>query len=195
MAEASGDLEPETNVNYKAPEKKTLDELQKLDAEDESLRRYKEALLAGAKDGGKPFPDDPRNVIVDKLIIAPEGRPDVEINLRNDLSKLKESPVVLKEGTKYCVKIVYYVQSEIVSGLKYIMATYRGPMKVDKDDVMIGSQGPQKEPYVWCSQQDEAPKGMMARGTYTVKSRFTDDDKTDHLTWEWCIKIKEDWAK
>lgn len=35
---------------YKVPEMKTLEELKKLDAEDESLRKYKESLLGNASD-------------------------------------------------------------------------------------------------------------------------------------------------
>ena len=41
--------EPEETPGYKAPAQKTLDEIQKLDAEDESLVRYKQMLLAGAE--------------------------------------------------------------------------------------------------------------------------------------------------
>ena len=45
------DEEPEETPGYKAPAQKTLDEIQKLDADDESLVRYKQALLAGASAG------------------------------------------------------------------------------------------------------------------------------------------------
>ena len=39
--------EPEETPGYKAPAKKSLDELQNLDQDDESLVKYKETLLAG----------------------------------------------------------------------------------------------------------------------------------------------------
>jgi len=42
------DEEPEGTPGYKAPAQKSLDEIQNLDAEDESLVRYKQTLLAGA---------------------------------------------------------------------------------------------------------------------------------------------------
>lgn len=42
------DEDPEETPGYKAPAQKTLDEIQNLDADDESLVRYKQALLAGA---------------------------------------------------------------------------------------------------------------------------------------------------
>ena len=46
------DEEPEETPGYKAPAQKTLDEIQKLDADDESLVRYKQALLAGSASAG-----------------------------------------------------------------------------------------------------------------------------------------------
>ena len=40
---------------------------------------------------------------------------------------------------------------------------------------------------------EEAPQGMLARGTYKVKSRFVDDDNHCHLEWSWTFEIKKDW--
>jgi Rho GDP-dissociation inhibitor len=34
---------------------------------------------------------------------------------------------------------------------------------------------------------------MLARGTYSVTSRFVDDDNTVHLEWNWKFHIKKDW--
>lgn len=65
---------------------------------------------------------------------------------------------------------------------------------VDKSEYMVGSYGPRpNEAYQYLTAVEEAPKGMMARGNYTVKSKFTDDDKNDHLSWEWSLAIKKDW--
>ena len=58
---------------------------------------------------------------------------------------------------------------------------------------MVGSYGPKKEIQSYTTAMDQAPSGMMARGSYTVKSLFTDDDKHEHLKWEWKIEIKKDW--
>jgi len=43
----------ELDKNYKPPPQKTLEELLETDKEDESLRRYKEALLGGAAATGE----------------------------------------------------------------------------------------------------------------------------------------------
>lgn len=45
---AAANEESENAGNYKAPAQKSLQEIQELDKDDESLRRYKEALLGKA---------------------------------------------------------------------------------------------------------------------------------------------------
>lgn len=46
LAELAASVEEtDTPVNYKAPAQKTLEEIQQLDQDDESLRKYKETLL------------------------------------------------------------------------------------------------------------------------------------------------------
>ena len=44
-------VEEETDSKYKAPAKKSVEEILKTDAEDESLKRYKEQLLGKAAAG------------------------------------------------------------------------------------------------------------------------------------------------
>ncbi|CAH8862088.1 unnamed protein product [Trichobilharzia szidati] len=193
MAEHSideGDWDDDVKNKYKPPEKRTLDELKSLDKEDESLQRYKQALLGAAVSTiNAPFPDNPSNVVVEKFCILVEGQPDIEFNLRGDLSSLKSKPVQIVEGSSYRIQVIYYVQRDIVCGLRFKQWTNRGPLRVDKVSVMLGSYGPQATPYEWKSEPEEAPKGALSRGTYHIKSQFTDDDKTDYVTWEWCINV------
>lgn len=47
---------------------------------------------------------------------------------------------------------------------------------VDKVDAMLGSYGYQADVRTASVVQDEFPSGMLARGTYNVKSRVTDID-------------------
>jgi len=69
---------------------------------------------------------------------------------------------------------------------------------VDKTEEMLGSYGPSLEEVntvvfprrAW----EEAPKGMMARAKYTVKTSFVDDDKQEHLSFGYSFEIKKDWA-
>ncbi len=65
---------------------------------------------------------------------------------------------------------------------------------VDKSNMMVGSYGPKTEAHEHKSAPDDAPSGVIARGLYTVKSKFTDDDKNIYLEWEWTLQIKKDWV-
>ncbi len=64
---------------------------------------------------------------------------------------------------------------------------------VDKVSYMVGSYGPKAEQHEFLCPADEAPKGMISRGHYQVKSHFIDDDKNICLQWEWNFDIKKDW--
>ncbi|EDV27881.1 uncharacterized protein TRIADDRAFT_20518 [Trichoplax adhaerens] len=184
--------EPEETPGYKAPAQKSLDEIKNLDADDESLVKYKQSLLAGVDLTAAPK-DDPRRVIVEKMGLVVQGRDDIELDLTGDLSELKEKTIVIKEGTEYRIKIFFKVHHEIVSGLRYHHAVSRKGISVDKQSYMVGSYGPKAEIQSYLCPSDEAPKGMIARGHYVVKSKFIDDDKNVHLAWEWSFDIKKDW--
>ncbi|CAN9505746.1 unnamed protein product [Ophioblennius macclurei] len=192
-AMAAENDDTDAQVNYKPPAQKSLQEIQDLDKDDESLRKYKEALLGKAAE----VVDDPSapNVQVTRMTLVCETAPQpLVLDLQGDLDNLKKNPFVLKEGVEYKIKISFKVNKEIVSGLKYNQQTFRKGVKVDKSDYMVGSYGPRpSQEYDFLTTTEEAPKGMLARGTYTIKSKFTDDDKHDHLSWEWCLTIKKDW--
>ncbi|XP_032309787.1 rho GDP-dissociation inhibitor 1 isoform X1 [Drosophila ananassae] len=184
------------DTNYQAPPEKTIEEIMAADQEDESLRRYKEALL-GAAQTEKIIvePNDPRKVIVKKLALVVEGRDDMELDLTGDLSQLKKQLFVIKEGVQYKVRIDFIVQREIVHGLKYVQKTSRLGVNVvvDKMKHMVGSYPPKKEIQFYLTPAEEAPSGTFSRGTYSVSSVFTDDDKHIHLEWDWTFEIKKDW--
>lgn len=64
---------------------------------------------------------------------------------------------------------------------------------VDKVSHMVGSYGPRAEEHEFVSPSDEAPKGMMSRGLYEIKSCLVDDDKNVYLSWDWNLKVQKDW--
>lgn len=184
----------EPACNYKPPPQKSLGEILAADQDDESLRKYKEALLGSAVEGNVVIdPNDPRNVLVKKLALLVEGRPEMELDLSGDISKLKSQVFIIKEGVPYRIRIDFNVQREIVHGLKYVQKTYRKGIQVDKMTHMVGSYAPRKELHSYFTPQEEAPSGMIARGSYSISSNFTDDDKNVHLKWEWSFEIKKDW--
>ncbi|KAF1537537.1 Rho GDP-dissociation inhibitor 3, partial [Eudyptula albosignata] len=204
---------------YKTPEKKSLREIQELDPGDESLRKYKQALLGAipaAVDASVP------NVQVTRLTLMCEQAPGpITMDLTGDLEVLRGRAFVLKEGVDYRVKVSFKVNREIVCGLRCLHLTYRrgrpgggggggggglccpGPahlsaphsssLPVDRDVFMVGSYAPRAEEYEVVTPAEEAPRGWLARGSYHVRSLVTDDDKTEHLSWEWGLCIKKTW--
>lgn len=69
----------------------------------------------------------------------------------------------------------------------------RGDVSVDKLTHMVGSYPPKLELQSYTTPAEEAPSGLVSRGSYTVHSLFTDDDKNTHLKWEWSFEIKKNW--
>ncbi len=82
MASQADDDLVETTPGYKAPAKVDLNTLKNLDADDESLKKWKEKLLAGAPAAS----GDARNVVVQKLSFVCAGRPDFELDLTGDIT-------------------------------------------------------------------------------------------------------------
>ena len=87
-------------------------------------------------------------------------------------------------------KVPYFLSPSPFLSLSLLLL----PPTVDKGNFMVGSYGPKTEAHSFTTPTDEAPSGMIARGKYNVKSKFTDDDKNIYLEWEWCLEIKKDWA-
>lgn len=185
--------EVDVDENYKAPEKKTIEEILNLDNEDESLRKYKEALLGSQTEKIIVDANNPKEVIVKRLALVVADRPDMVLELDGDLTQLKKQTFCIKEGIQYKIRIEFYVQREIVHGLKYVQKTSRMGVNVDKMTHMVGSYPPKAEIQSFTTNFEEAPSGMLARGEYSVSSLFTDDDKTEHLKWEWSLKVEKDW--
>nr|CAG4642081.1 EOG090X0EJY [Eurycercus lamellatus] len=180
--------------NYVPPPQKSIGELVAADQEDESLRKYKETLLGNAITETIVIePNNPKKVLVKKLVLVSEGQTEKTLDLSGDLSKLKQAVFTIKEGVQYRIRIEFYVQQEIVTGLKYVQKTYRKGIQVDKMTHMVGSYAPKLEIQSYVTPLEDAPSGMLYRGQYTVTSLFTDDDQHEHLKWEWSFEIKKDW--
>lgn len=96
------------------------------------------------------------------------------------------------------MKATFVVQHEVLSGLKYVQQVKRKGIPVGKDQEMIGSFPPNTTDRTTHSktfQPEEAPKGMLARGTYEAASKFVDDDNTEFLRFDWTFEIAKDWSK
>ncbi|KAH8912935.1 E set domain-containing protein [Coniochaeta sp. PMI_546] len=189
---------PEETSGYKLSQpKQSLAEYQQMDANDESLQRYKESLgLGGGKDLSDP--NDPRTCIIKSLSLESPGRSPITIDLSTPGSEatLKDKPFTIKEGAKFTMVVTFKVQHEIISGLSYVQVVKRKGIRVSKDTEMLGSYGPNtdKQPiYTKRFHEEEAPSGILARGHYNALSSFVDDDKKVHLKFEWSFDIAKDW--
>jgi Rho GDP-dissociation inhibitor len=191
---ADDDLAPTQTEGYVAPEKKTLEELTQLDKDDDALNKWKQSLLKNANTAGATT-NDPRRVVVLSLSMEVEGRPDVTLDLSSAeaLEQTKKSPITIKEGIEYRMKVKFQVQHEVISGLKYLHVVKRAGVRVDKTEEMIGSYAPAADALEKKFSLEQAPSGMLARGTYHVRSKFVDDDNVTHLEWDWSFQIKKDW--
>ena len=56
---------------------------------------------------------------------------------------------------------------------------------------MVGSYAPKAEAHQYLTPFEDAPSGMLGRGTYRVTSCFTDDYKNEHLKVKHFCKIQK----
>ncbi|GAA6022926.1 hypothetical protein JCM11491_006631 [Sporobolomyces phaffii] len=189
------DLAPSETAGYKIGEKKTLNEYNELDKDDESLQKWKASLGLGPG-ASSTSADGPNVSMVALKLVAPSRAQPIVLDLTNPeaLKSLKKDPVVIKEGAEYAVELVFRINNTIVSGLRYIQAVKRAGIVVDKMESMIGSYGPSADNIEKRFVTEEAPSGMIARsGSYNVRSRVIDDDKHVYVDFEWSFVLKKDW--
>lgn len=141
------------------------------------------------------FPDDKRTVIVQALIFK-SGEREIRMDVSSPkaIEELSKRDITIKEGVSYTFSIEFYIQHEVISGLKYIHVLKRKGIPVDKTQDMCGSFGPSMEIQTAKVASNEMPSGLLARGHYLVKSRVVDDDNAVHLEWTWNMEIRKDWS-
>ncbi|KAF8974356.1 rho GDP-dissociation inhibitor [Flammula alnicola] len=179
------DLKPTFTPGYKPGAAKSADEYAKLDAEDESLARWKASL--GIVPGATAEASGPKVTVLTLELASPTLPQGKEI----------KHPIIIKEGVEYNVRITFKVNHSIISGVRYIQLVKRAGVKVDKMEQMLGSYGPSPTgtPYIKNFEPEESPSGMIARsGTYNVRSRVIDDDGEVYADWEWYFKLAKEWS-
>lgn len=158
------------------------------DKDDESLRRWKEKLL-GQIEGNLDDQVEPE-VAFQSIGIISDDLGEINMPLPLDESQKTKVLFSLKEGSQYCLKLTFTVKHNIVSGLAYFNTVWRGGVQVDEVEGMLGTFAPQQEPYVQLLDEDTAPSGVLARGLYSAKLRFEDDDKKCHMELSYTFEIK-----
>lgn len=191
--------EDEDDDKFNPGKQMSLQEQLEMDKEDESLRKWKEQLLGNLSlQDGKTEPE----VHFLAMRVLVEGRDPLDLPLEAvEASKKakeqgKEKPAlhfVLKEKSEYRIQFEFAVKNELVLGLTYLNRVFRMGVPVDKTKIMLGTYGPQQEPYKFETEAETTPDGMLARGKYTAKTSFVDDDGRNYLEFDYTFEIKKEW--
>ncbi|CAO2047718.1 unnamed protein product [Urochloa humidicola] len=166
------------------------DQLEK-DKDDESLRRWKEQLLGSVDLNSVGETLEPDVKIMSLSILSP-GRPDIFLPLPVEPNS-KGVWFTLKEGSPYRLKFTFSVSNNIVSGLRYTNTVWKTGLKVDRAKEMLGTFSPQLEPYTYVTPEDTTPSGMFARGSYSARTKFLDDDRKCYLEINYTFDIRREW--
>ncbi|EEF41793.1 Rho GDP-dissociation inhibitor, putative [Ricinus communis] len=169
----------------------TLKEQLEKDKDDESLRRWKEQLLGSVDINAVGETLDPEVKIISLAIKSP-GRDDIVLSIPED-GNPKGTWFTLKEGSRYSLQFTFQVGNNIVSGLKYTNTVWKTGVKVDSAKEMLGTFSPQAEPYTHEMPEETTPSGIFARGSYSARSKFVDDDNKCYLEINYTFDIRKEW--
>ncbi|RCV21418.1 hypothetical protein SEVIR_4G177200v4 [Setaria viridis] len=161
------------------------------DKDDESLRRWKEQLLGSVDLSSVGETLEPDVKITGLSILSP-GRRDMVLPLPPE-PKSKEPWFTLKEGSAYRLKFTFAVAGNIVSGLRYTNTVWKTGIRVDSTKEMLGTFSPQAEPYTYVTPEETTPSGIFARGSYSARTKFVDDDRKCYLEMNYTFDIRRDW--
>jgi len=181
------------------PPELDLKETFKKEANDPAMIAYMKSI--GIDPDYVPPANDPRRVVVSELRVEfkDHDKPVVlKFETEEDIKTAKKHPMVIKEGCAYRLKVVFRVQHNVVLGLRIINEVKKLGKTLSKDSEMLGTYPPKHTfQSVGIPDKDwaEAPSGMLARGEYGAKMKFTDDDNANHLEFEYAIKIAKDYVE
>ncbi|KAM7492392.1 hypothetical protein LguiA_035313 [Lonicera macranthoides] len=187
---AAEEEEEESKIQL-GPQCSLKEQLEK-DKDDESLRRWKEQLLGSVDINNVGETLEPEVKILSLSILSP-GRPDFVLPIPQD-GKPEGLWFTLKEGSRYSLRFSFQVSNNIVVGFKYTNTVWKTGVKVDSTKEMLGTFSPQLEPYTYEMPEETTPSGFLARGSYSARSKFVDDDKKCYLEINYTFDIKKDWA-
>ncbi|WOL17942.1 hypothetical protein Cni_G26735 [Canna indica] len=168
-----------------------LKEQLEMDKDDESLRKWKEQLLGNIdlNDVGEVL--DPEVHFLDLTILTPDC-PDFVLPIPF-VPDAKGFAFGLKDGSRYRLKFSFTVSNNIVSGLRYTNQVWKTGVRVENTKVMLGTFSPQKEPYTYELEEETTPSGYFARGSYSARTKFVDDDGKCYLDMSYHFEIRKDW--
>ncbi|CAD6334171.1 unnamed protein product [Miscanthus lutarioriparius] len=168
-----------------------LKEQLELDKDDESLRRWKEQLLGQVDTEQLGETAEPEVKVLNLTILSP-GRPDLVLPIPFQADD-KGYAFTLKDGSLYSFRFSFTVSNNIVSGLKYTNTVWKTGVRVENQKMMLGTFSPQLEPYVYEGEEETTPAGIFARGSYSAKLKFFDDDGKCYLETSYYFEIRKEW--
>ncbi|XP_074588156.1 rho GDP-dissociation inhibitor 1-like [Curcuma longa] len=190
VSEDGGDDDDEKRAILLGPQIALKEQLE-MDKDDESLRKWKEQLLGSVdlNDVGEVL--EP-NVEFQALTILSSDRDDLVLPIPF-VPDSKGFAFALKDGCRYRLKFSFTVTNNIVSGLRYTNTVWKAGVRVENNKVMLGTFSPQKEPYTYELEEETTPSGFLARGSYSAKTKFVDDDGKCYLDMNYYFEIRKDW--
>ncbi|KAE8813557.1 Puromycin-sensitive aminopeptidase [Hordeum vulgare] len=67
------------------------------------------------------------------------------------------------------------------------------PVTMENQKVMMGTFSPQQEPYTYKAEEDSTPSDIFARGSYSARLKFVDDDGKVYQDMSYGFEIRKDW--
>ncbi|KAG2328604.1 hypothetical protein Bca4012_037677 [Brassica carinata] len=163
------------------------------DKDDESLRRWKEQLLGVVDFEDVGETPDPVVKILHLTVRSPDREEMVLTIPDNGVPNPKGSWFTIKEGSRYTLVFNFRVTNNIVSGLRYNNTVWKTGVKVDSTKAMLGTFSPQAEPYQHVMPEETTPSGIFARGSYSARTKFVDDDNKCYLEINYTFDIRKNW--
>ncbi|GMN49023.1 hypothetical protein TIFTF001_018186 [Ficus carica] len=157
--------------------------------DDDSLRRWKEKLLGSLESdlNGQMEPE----VKFHSIGIVSDDFGEINTSLPVKEDQKDHVLFTLREGSEYRLKLTFSVLHNLVSGLTYSNTVWKGGVQVDQSKGMLGTFAPNREPYVCTLEEETTPSGVLARGIYSAKLKFEDDDRRCHMELKYSFEIKK----
>lgn len=114
----------------------------------------------------------------------------LKLGSKADQATAKDTPINIKQGSKYRFKVQFSVNGEIVALLKFIN-TVKTSLSNQTSELVLGSYGPGATHTFTFPRHgwNEAPSGMMYRGKYKCQMQFVDGDGKCHLDVPYALNI------
>ncbi|XP_062232999.1 rho GDP-dissociation inhibitor 1-like isoform X2 [Phragmites australis] len=152
--------------------------------------------MEGAAPGQRRFElhwrDAEPDVRITSLSILSPAWPDIVLPLPAEPNG-KGPWFTLKEGSAYRLKCIFSVRANIVSGLCYTNTVWKTGIRVDSSKEMLGTFSPQTEPYTYLTPEETTPSGIFARGSYSARTKFLDDDRKCYVEMNYTFDIRREW--